>query len=199
LLTSYPGIPVPGEPANLAVYIREREAKGVYGEPISIRVLRTSTFGENELMLPPTIRTPFEHQYKLQVTFPTDGEYIVELSMAVEGRTEVIPFLMIAGQPSAAASIAVAGASGFVMLLVMIRAILRKRRRRQAFAYADTVNSVYPGTGPERKRRGITPSVAIVGVTPENHPAGCGPCSCAAAGIRGSAGTWRGTDSCKGP
>jgi ferredoxin-type protein NapH len=141
LLTSYPGIPVPGEPANLALYIKDREGKVAYGEPISLRVLRTATFGDNELIVPPTIRTPFEHQYKLHVTFPTDGEYIVELSMPVEGRTEVIPFLMIAGQPSAAASMALAGSVGFVILIVMIRAIQKKRQRRHALAHGGNVNA----------------------------------------------------------
>jgi hypothetical protein len=81
------------------VYIRDREAKGAYGEPISFRVLRTSTFGDNEEIVPPTIRTPFEHQYKVHMTFPADGEYIVELSLPVEGRIEVIPFAMIATNP----------------------------------------------------------------------------------------------------
>jgi len=130
LLTSYPGVPIPGEPANLALYVRDRVAKEAYNEPVSLRILRTATFGDNELILPPTVRTPFEHEYKVQVTFPIDGEYIVELSMPVEGRTEVIPFLMVAGEPSSAASFAFAGAGGFVVLLVMTRAIQRKRRRR---------------------------------------------------------------------
>jgi len=140
LLTSYPGIPVPGEPTTLAAYIRDREAQGAYGEPISFRVLRTSTFGDNEPIVPATIRTPIEHQYKLQVNFPTDGEYIVELSMPVEGRIEVIPFVMTAGEPSATASIAVAGSGGFVVVLVVIRAIQKKRRRRQAQARAGVAS-----------------------------------------------------------
>ncbi len=132
LLTSYPGVPIPGEPANLALYIRDRETRRVYGESVSLRVLRTATFGDNELILPPTTRFPVEHEYKVQVTFPADGEYIVELSMPVEGRTEVIPFLMIAGQPSAFASIAAVGSGGFVIVLVLLRAIQKKRRRRTA-------------------------------------------------------------------
>lgn len=137
LLTSYPGIPVPGEPANLAVYVRDREGRGAYEEPITLRVLRTSTFGENKEIVPPTIRVPFEHQYKLHAIFPTDGEYVVELSMPVEGRIEVIPFLMIAGQPSTMASVAAVGSAGFVLLLVTVRAIQKKRKRRAAQAQLE--------------------------------------------------------------
>ena len=39
LFTSYPGKPVPGEPANLAFYIKNRESGAVYQEEISVRVL----------------------------------------------------------------------------------------------------------------------------------------------------------------
>jgi len=141
LLTSYPGAPVPGEPANLALYIKDRESGYVYAEPITLRVLRTSTFGESVVVLPSTTRAPCENEYKLQVTFPLDGEYIVELSMAVEGRVEVIPFLMIAGRPSAAASVAASGAVGFVLLLVAVRAIQKKRRRKSVGSAVRTGNA----------------------------------------------------------
>ncbi len=160
LLTSYPGIPVPGEPANLALYIRDREAQRAYGQSISLRVLRTSTFGDNELIMSPTTRFPVEHEYKVQVTFPTDGEYIVELSMSVEGRTEVIPFLMIAGEPSAAASIALAGSSGFVMLLVVIRAIQKKRRRRRAMNERGDLNRTRFAVASEGCNCGHDPSTS---------------------------------------
>lgn len=147
LLTSYPGVPVPGEPANLALYIKNRDNGQVYTETVTLRVLRTSTFGENTVVQSSTSRTPCENEYKLQVTFPLDGEYIVELSMPVEGRVEVIPFLMIAGQPSAAASIAGAGAVGFVVLLVAVRAIQRKRHRRRIGSAVRTESAVLRPVG----------------------------------------------------
>jgi len=101
LLTSYPGVPNPGDPANLAFYIKNRDTLAAYAKPISVRVLQTSTFGDNTIILPPDTRTPIENEYKYYVTFPVDGEYVVELSMPVEGRIEVIPFLMVVGKPSA--------------------------------------------------------------------------------------------------
>lgn len=158
LFTSYPGVPVPGEPANLAFYIKDRESKRVYDEPLTIRVLRTTTFGDNELILPSTTRTPFDHEYKLHMIFPINGEYIVELSMSVEGRVEVIPFLMIAGEPSAAGSFAAAGAIGFVLFLVGVRAIQKKRRRRQAVS----LNQIQTGAkrvAPPRGAKITTPRI----------------------------------------
>jgi len=134
LLTSYPGVPTPGEPANLALYIKNKETNRVYDETISVRVLQTSTFGDNTEILPPTSRTPFDNEYKYYVTLPVDGEYIVELSMPVEGRTEVIPFLMVAGEPTAAASIVLVGSFGAVVLFVALRAAQKKRQRRRAEA-----------------------------------------------------------------
>jgi len=129
LLTSYPGVPTPGEPANLAFYIKNKETDGVYDGTISVRVLETSTFSDNKEIVPPTNRTPFDNEYKYYVTFPVDGEYVVEMSMPVEGRTEVIPFLVVAGEPTATASIVLAGSFGLVVLFVTVRAVQKKRRR----------------------------------------------------------------------
>jgi len=134
LLTSYPGKPLSGEPANLAYYIKDRETQNVYSEPVTIRILQTSTFGDNTVIRPPTERRVFDNEYKLQVTFPEDGEYVIELSMLVEGRVEVIPFLMVVGDPSATASFVVAGVMGTVVLFVIARAVQIKRRRRAAAA-----------------------------------------------------------------
>ncbi len=131
LLTSYPGIPNPNEPANLAFYIKNRKTKEVFKEAVSIRVLQTSTFGENTTILPSTSALPFDNQHKLQCTFPVDGEYIVELTLVVEGREEVIPFLMIAGQPTATMSIILTTLLGIVILYVVVRAIQKKKARRQ--------------------------------------------------------------------
>ncbi len=132
LLTSYPGIPTPGEPANLAFYIKDREANRVYGDPITVRILQTHTFGDSTVIMPPTTRKPFDKEHKFYVTFPIDGEYIVELSLMVEGRIEVIPFLMIAGKPTATASFALAGICVAVVGFIIVRAVQVKRRRRAA-------------------------------------------------------------------
>ncbi len=130
LLTAYPGIPVPGEPANLALYIKNRQTGVVYQDPVTVRILQTSTFGDNRIIMPPSEYQPFDNQPKFQCMFPDHAEYIVELSMMVEGRIEVIPFLMVAGQPTATASIVIAGAVGLVFFFVVIRAARLKRRRR---------------------------------------------------------------------
>lgn len=134
LLTSYPGVPTPGEPANVAVYIKNRDTGQVFTKPLTMRVLQTSTFGDNTVVMPATTRESFDNEYKYQVTFPFDAEYIVELSLPVEGRAEVIPFLMVAGEPTATASVAMTGAFGVVLLFVIVRAVQKKRQRRRSSA-----------------------------------------------------------------
>ncbi|MFQ5429525.1 MAG: 4Fe-4S binding protein [Phycisphaerae bacterium] len=131
VLTSYPGIPVPGVPANLAFYIKNRETKQVYASPVTVRILRTSTFGDNTLVMPPTERPPFDNEHKFQFAFPSDGEYVVELSLMVEGRKEIIPFLMVAGEPGSAASFAVGGSVLLVLAFILLRAVHKKRERRR--------------------------------------------------------------------
>ncbi len=147
LLTSYPGVPVPGEPANLALYIKNVETDTVYTETITVRVLQTSTFGDNVLIMPPTTRTPFDNEYKYYVTMPEDGEYIVELSMPVEGRVEVIPFLIVAGHPTAMGSMVLAVSVGVVVLFVAVRAFQKKRERRRRSLSEPTPSDVVAGAG----------------------------------------------------
>ncbi len=137
LMTSYPGRPTPGEAATIAFYIKNRNTGRPYGQPVTVRVLRTSTFGGNELIYPPATHQPFDNQHKFTITFPTDAEYIVELTMDVEGREEVIPFLMVVGEPTATASVVAALATGLGVFLVVVRAIKKKRDRRRKQAIAD--------------------------------------------------------------
>lgn len=150
LLTSYPGIPVPGEPANLAFYIKNRVTQQVFSEPVTVRVLLTSTFGDNTEIMSPATRGPFDNEYKFHVTMPVDGEYIIELSMPVEGRIEVIPFLMIVGTPTATASLGVLAAMMLVGGFVTIRAVQKKRQRRR-LAAAECLGRSSGGSG-ERNR-----------------------------------------------
>jgi hypothetical protein len=130
LLTSYPGIPNPGDAASVTIYIKNRKTEQAYAQPVQVRVLQTFTFGRNREVLAPTRVVPLDQTHKFNATFPEDGEYVVELSMQVEGQTEVIPFLVLAGEPSATSSILVALAIGLLLFVVVIRAIAIKRKRR---------------------------------------------------------------------
>ncbi len=142
LLTAYPGVPVPGQPANLALYIKDRQADRVYSDEINIRILQTFTFGANSEILSSTPRTPFDNEYKYHVTFPADGEYIVELSLPVEGRVEVIPFLMVVGAPSSAMSFVLAGLGVMLLGFIVVRAVQVKRYRRATAAQSKAVEPV---------------------------------------------------------
>ena len=132
LMTSYPGRPVPGEAGIICFYIKNRCTKQPYDEPVTVRVLQTFTFGTSEVVHPSVTHPPFDNQHKVTVLFPVEGEYIVELTMNVEGQTEVIPFLMVIGNPTATWSIITAIVAGLVVFLVTVRAIKKKRDRRLA-------------------------------------------------------------------
>lgn len=130
LLTCYPGKPVPGEAANLVFYVKDQQTGVPYEKSIDTRVLQTFTFGKNSEVLAPITVKPYEQPHKISVTFPDDGEYVIELSMDVEGKTEVIPFMLVIGNPSATASILIAVVVGLVIFIIIIRAIKIKQRRR---------------------------------------------------------------------
>jgi hypothetical protein len=141
LMTSYPGKPVPGEAATIAFYIKDRTSGQPLEQAVTVQVLKTSTFGGNEVIYPPATHTPFDNQHKYTITFPEDHEYIVELSLDVEGQTEVIPFLIVAGQPTATRSILIVIGCGLVFFLLVVRAIKVKRDRRQRVAATGNTTS----------------------------------------------------------
>jgi ferredoxin-type protein NapH len=130
LLTSYPGKPIPGESASLAFYIKNRETGKPFDQSITVRVLQTFTFGENREVLSATRVQPFEVPHKVNVTFPADGEYVVEMTMDVLGKPETIPFMMISGEPTATTSVLIAVGLGLALFIVVVRAIKIKRKRR---------------------------------------------------------------------
>ncbi len=132
LMTSYPGKPVPTEAATIAFYIKDRNSNDPYAQAVTMRVLQTFTFGDNRVIQEPATHQPFDNQHKYTVTFPEDGEYIVELTMDVEGQAEVIPFLVVAGDPTATGSIVAAVVAALGVFLVTVRAIKLKRDRRHS-------------------------------------------------------------------
>ncbi len=146
VMTSYPGVPTPGEAANVAFYIRNRETDVPFGSPVTVRVLQTATFGRNKTILHETRIEPLDKTHKLSVTFPEDGEFIVELTVDVEGQPEVIPFLMVAGQPTATTSILAAIGGGLVVFIITIRAIKIKARRRRLIG--QSANEQLAGRAP---------------------------------------------------
>ncbi len=132
LMTSYPGVAVPGEPTVVAFYIKNEQTGEPYSQPVRVRVLETATFGQNKVIHEMTEILPLDKTHKITVTFPQDAEYIVELTMDIEGTDEVIPFLIVAGQPTATASVVAGIGIGLVLFIVVVRAIKIKQKRRQA-------------------------------------------------------------------
>ncbi len=143
LMQCYPGTPVPGEPANLAFYIKNTETDEPYGRPITIRIVQTFTFGTNREIVEARQVTAFDALHKLTALFPEDGEYVVEMTMDVEGQPETIGFLMIAGDPGASASVTVLVACGIglALFLITIRAIKKKRDRRRSQSDSNAMDA----------------------------------------------------------
>ncbi|MBC8875123.1 MAG: hypothetical protein H8E44_37355, partial [Planctomycetes bacterium] len=147
LLQCYPGEPMPGEPTNLAFYIKNSASGEPYDRQIGVRVLQTFTFGNNLDVLPSTEVSPFDGLHKISTTFPEDGEFVVELTMQVEGQAEVIPFPVVAGDPSATTSVVVAIAAGLLVFLIVVRAIKIKARRRRQREDLDVAEEIVAGAG----------------------------------------------------
>jgi ferredoxin-type protein NapH len=146
LLQSYPGKPNPGEQVNLVFDIKNTETGKRYQRPIGIRVVQTFTFGNNREILSATKNPVGDVLYKVYPTFPEDGEYVVELSMDVEGREETIGFLMVVGDPSPTTSIIITLGCGLAVFLISVRAIKKKRDRRTRAASETPSHDQRSGT-----------------------------------------------------
>jgi len=142
VMTCYPGTPVPGEACTVAFYIKHARRNEPYAKPVTVRVLQTYTFGTSREVFPPSRRRPFDNEHRFTITFPEDGEYVVELTMDVEGRSEVIPFLVISGNPTATLSIVSALGGGLIVFLLTIRAIKKKMDRRVAAPHRSVTEEV---------------------------------------------------------
>lgn len=134
LLQSYPGKPNPGEQANLKFDIINRETGQRYDRPITVRIVQTFTLGANREILSEEVSPISDVLYKVYPTFPEDGEYVVELTMDVEGRPETIGFKMAVGNPSPTKSIVIALCCGMAVFLITVRAVKKKRDRRKKAA-----------------------------------------------------------------
>ncbi|MEK6234083.1 MAG: hypothetical protein N2C14_05180, partial [Planctomycetales bacterium] len=130
LMTSYPGLPVPGEAANGAFYITNRDTGQPYDQPVSVRALRSFTWSDAEVIYGPVEHQPFDNQHKATIEFAEEGEHVVELTLQVEGRTETIPFVVVVGDPSSPAYLVIAAVAALAVFLVVVRAIKLKRDRR---------------------------------------------------------------------
>jgi ferredoxin-type protein NapH len=141
LLTSYPGKPTPGEPTNLAFYIKDRQTGVPFDQPVIVRVLQSRTFGPDRIVQPPTTVVPFDKIHKLSVTFPDDGEFLVQLSFIAGDHQEVIPFRMVVGDPSSPVPLLVVIAVLLLLGFVVVRAIIIKRRRCDSTSPAPVSNT----------------------------------------------------------
>jgi ferredoxin-type protein NapH len=132
LMTSYPGKPVPKESAAFSFYVKNGKTGEPYDKRIHVRVIQNFNFGRKKEILEPTICEPFERPHRLNITFPDNGEYIVEISFEVEGKTEIIQFLIIAGDPGSPITVLAVLLSLLIIFVIVIRAIKIKRARRSA-------------------------------------------------------------------
>ncbi|MBI3892196.1 MAG: 4Fe-4S binding protein [Candidatus Wallbacteria bacterium] len=132
LLINCPGKPVPGQKGIAALYIKDRNTGKPYEKPLYLRLLQESLFGQPREVLPRTQVVACEVPYKLAITYPEAGDYVVELTFEVEGKQETIPFPVVAGDPVPAGSILASAGGALVFFLVVVRAVRIKRARRRA-------------------------------------------------------------------
>ena len=133
VFNSYPGRPNIEESTSFFFYAKDRETNKEYQEPITIRVLKNMNFGGTREVLKPTLLDHSTQPYTYDFIFTEDGDYVIEMIMVLNGKDEMIPFIITAGEPSIMipALIAVVGILALYIFVILINRFKRSENKKQ--------------------------------------------------------------------
>jgi len=135
-MTGYPGIPAPGERCTLHVYIRDRASGAAYEGNVRVTVSRQTFLGDDEVVYGPVDAALEERLFKFYPEFPDEANYLVRIEFEAEGAPWIVELPMVVGSPGSPWRVLGSVLTGFVLLVVAIRAVRIKQARRLRLAGA---------------------------------------------------------------
>lgn len=138
-LTGYPGNPTPGEPTQINVYAVDKASREPIRRPLTIAVHRQTMTGDRELVYGPKDGVREDALHKFYPTYPQEGNYEITVAFDEAGDTSTLRFPIVVGEPGSPWATLGAYLGGFLLFVLVIRAIRIKldRRRRVAEAKAQ--------------------------------------------------------------
>jgi hypothetical protein len=128
-MTGYPGVPEPGEPNSLHVYVREAGDGELFDGTVRLTVFEDKLIGTDPIVYGPMDASLDERLYKFYPTFPIEADYLARVFFEKDGTPWTIDLPIVVGEPGSP-WVVVGGAVGaLVLFLIVIRAARIKMRR----------------------------------------------------------------------
>ena len=129
-MTGYPGKISPGERCSLHLYIHRKSTSELLDTTVSMTVSR-----DRLLLADPVVYGPMEAHlderiYKFHPHFDDEANYLIRVFFEADNEPWTIDLPLVVGEPESPVVMLGVGIGGFLMLLVLARAIRIKMKRR---------------------------------------------------------------------
>ncbi len=128
-MTGYPGVPQPGEPSSLHVYIKRISTVRPFPGGVTMTITRDRMIGEDPVIYGPVRAKLEDSVYKFFPRFDDEANYNVRIEFSGDSTPWTIELPMVAGDPGSPVTVVAGIAVGVLVFLVVIRAIRIKMRR----------------------------------------------------------------------
>jgi len=128
-MTGYPGIPQPGEPNSLHVYVREIGSGDLFDGTVRLTVFEDRLIGEDPVIYGPVDALLDERLYKFYPTFPSESDYLVRVFFEQDGTPWTIDLPVVVGEPGSPWTVVGGVVAAVLIFLVVVRAARIKMRR----------------------------------------------------------------------
>ena len=145
-MTGYPGIPQPGEPNSLHVYVREVGSGNLFDGTVRLTVFEDTLIGDDPVIYGPVDASLDERLYKFYPTFPSESDYLVRVFFEKDGTPWTIDLPVVVGEPGSPWTVVGGVGAAVLIFLVVVRAARIKMRRA-----ADAEASRQPGSARSRR------------------------------------------------
>ncbi len=128
-MTGYPGIPQPGEPNSLHVYVREVGSGNLFDGTVRLTVFEDTLIGDDPVIYGPVDASLDERLYKFYPTFPSESDYLVRVFFEKDGTPWTIDLPVVVGEPGSPWTVVGGVGAAVLIFLVVVRAARIKMRR----------------------------------------------------------------------
>ncbi len=127
-----PGNPASAQPAEIRFQVSNLSAGTEVWQPVSVRVRQLHAFGSGVDIYGPALVAPEEDTYKLRVTYPEVGNYLVSLSLPEGEEPAELVVPVVVGEPGRPWVSLASFIIGLGLFMLVVRAIKLKQSRRRA-------------------------------------------------------------------
>ena len=137
-MTGYPGMPVPGEPSSLHVYIKRSDDGRLFDGGVRLTVTEDRMIGEDPVVYGPIEASLDERIYKFYPLFEREANYTARIEFEADGAPWRIDLPIVVGEPGSPWVVVGVAGGGALLFVLVIRAIRIKMLRKRRMVARDT-------------------------------------------------------------